>query len=111
MKLFNRFIISLTIFAALIILGANVYRYVEEWSILDSYYFTVVTVTTIGYGDFVPKTPIGKIFTIFYSFLGIVMVFYFISLTGRYMFSKHLRDKLRDAGRLTGQRGIRRVKE
>ena len=110
MKLLNRFVISIAIFIVLIIVGANVYHHVEKWSVLDSYYFTVVTVTTIGYGDFSPKTSVGKVFTMFYSFLGMVMLFYFISLTGRYMFSKHLRDRLLSNGRLKGKRGVRRVK-
>ncbi len=111
MKLFNRFVMSVIVFVCLIILGANVYHNVEGWRMLDSYYYTIVTVTTIGYGDFVPKTDTGKIFTMFYSFLGIIMVFWFISLTGRYLFSKHLRERLLGMGRLNGKRGVRKIRK
>jgi len=107
----NRLVVSIIVFIALIIIGASVYHYVEGWSTLDSYYFTIVTVTTIGYGDFSPQSDIGKIFTMVYSFVGMAFLFYFISLTGRYMFSKHLRDRLKSNGRLRGKRGIRRVKK
>jgi len=96
MHLFKRLLISISIFIVVILLGAFVYHKVENWRFLDSVYFTVVTVTTVGYGDFYPQTDTGKIFTIFFSFFGIGMAFYFFSLIGRYLFSRHLRDRLHE---------------
>lgn len=44
--------------------GATVFfRYVEGWSWIDSYFFTVVTLSTVGYGNLVPVTAVGKIAT------------------------------------------------
>lgn len=103
-------LIPILIFMAVILIGANVYHYVEKWNYIDSFYFTVVTVTTIGYGDFAPKTDTGKIFTMFFAFAGIGMVFYFISLIGRYMFRKQLRERLKADGRIKNERGIHRIK-
>ena len=51
--------------------GTIFYHIVEHLSWLDAIYFSVVTLATVGYGDIVPKTPIGKIFTIFYILTGI----------------------------------------
>ena len=34
-------------------------------------YFCVVTMSTVGYGDFSPETALGKVYTIFYLFIGI----------------------------------------
>ena len=45
-----------------IALGTVVYHYIEGWSWLGSLYFSVITLTTIGYGDFSPQTDLGKIF-------------------------------------------------
>jgi len=62
-----------------LLIGALFYHKAEGWSWLDSFYFTVVTLTTIGYGDLAPKTPAGKIFTMFYILLGLGVLAVFIS--------------------------------
>jgi voltage-gated potassium channel len=56
---------------ALIAFATVFYRLVEGWSLLDSLYFSVVTIATVGFGDFAPRTALGKIFTIGYIFAGI----------------------------------------
>ena len=77
-------------------MGAFFYSYAEGWNYLDSLYFTVVTVTTIGYGDFAPQTNIGKIFTMFFPFIGIAMAFYFFSIVGKYIYKKTFESKLKE---------------
>ena len=47
------------------------FRHVEGWAWIDAAYFSTVTLATVGYGDFVPVTNAGKIFTILYTMLGI----------------------------------------
>lgn len=48
----------------------------------DAYYFTVITLTTIGYGDFSPTTPLTKFFTTLYVFAGLGIITGFIGLVG-----------------------------
>jgi voltage-gated potassium channel Kch len=55
----------------LVVSGMFFYSTVEGWSLIDSLYFSVVTLATVGYGDLAPKTTAGKLFTIFYLFVGI----------------------------------------
>lgn len=55
----------------LIIIATVFYCVVEGWSLLDSAFFSVVTIATVGYGDIVPQTALGKIFTMCYIFAGI----------------------------------------
>lgn len=56
-----------------IILGAVFYHEIEKWNWLDSYYFVIVTLATVGYGDIAPKTDPGKIFTIFFIIFGVAI--------------------------------------
>ena len=49
---------------------------------LDAVWWTVATVTTVGYGDVVPVTDVGKIAAIFYMFFGIGILALFISILG-----------------------------
>jgi voltage-gated potassium channel Kch len=55
----------------LLTLATIFYHVVEGWSVIDSVYFAVVTGLTIGYGDFVPRYSISKVFTIFYALLAV----------------------------------------
>lgn len=64
----------LTLFATLMVLiasGTVYFRLVEGWTWLDSYFFTVVTLSTVGYGNLVPATAAGKIGTTVFILLGL----------------------------------------
>ena len=63
----------------ILLMGMFAYHYLEGWSYVDSLYFSIITLTTIGYGDFSPQTTQGKLFTIFYIILGVGMILSFIN--------------------------------
>ncbi len=48
---------------------------------IDSFYMTVQTVTTVGYGDLAPRTPGGKLFVAFFMLAGVGAVAYILSST------------------------------
>lgn len=54
----------------MIVLGSVAFRFFEGWTWLESIYMSAETVTTVGYGDFPPKTSAGRIFAIFFMLLG-----------------------------------------
>jgi len=60
--------------------GTIFYHLVEKLSWLNSYYFSVVTLSTVGYGDITPHTDAGKIFTTFYIFTGVGILTTFFSV-------------------------------
>lgn len=57
-----------------IVVGSVFYHYVEDFSWVDAYYFTIGTMFTVGYGDFAPVTELGKIFTTFYMVVGVGII-------------------------------------
>jgi len=62
-----------------ICIGMVVYHFLEGWSWLDSLYFSFITLTTVGFGDFAPQTDGGKIFTILYIVVGIGIILSFVN--------------------------------
>lgn len=59
---------------AVIGIGTVFYHVTENLSFVDALYFSTITLTTIGYGDIVPTTDFGKIFTVFYVLIGIALI-------------------------------------
>jgi voltage-gated potassium channel Kch len=58
--------------------GTVVYRILEGWSWVDSFYFSTVAVTTVGFGDLTPSTDASKLFTVAYILSGISIVATFL---------------------------------
>ncbi|WP_428925247.1 potassium channel family protein [Marinibacterium sp. SX1] len=56
---------------AVIFVGTIFFRTVEGWSWVDAYFFTVVTISTVGYGDPTPVTDLGKIGSTILIFVGL----------------------------------------
>jgi voltage-gated potassium channel len=75
----------------LIVIDAALYHWLEGWGWLDSIYFVVITLTTIGYGDFSPTTPLTKLITIFFGLNGVIMLLMLFDVV-RTLRGWHLRD-------------------
>ena len=62
--------------AALIVLGTAGYHWLEEWTVLDALYMTVITLGTVGFKEVHNLDPVGKMFTIVLIVFGVSMVFW-----------------------------------
>ena len=57
-----------------ILVGVIAMMYLEGWGVIDSIYFSVVSLTTVGYGDLTPETQGGRLFVVFYLIVGIAII-------------------------------------
>ena len=63
--------VLLSLAITVVTVGTVVFHLLEKWSWIDSFYFTIITLATIGYGDLVPTTPVGKLVTVIFVIVGV----------------------------------------
>jgi len=97
-----RLLVSLT--ASLLLVGTWVFHKVEGWSYLDSFYFSAISAATVGYGDFAPKTPAGKLLAVFYVFCGIGLLVVLLTRFAEALIQSAREDQERLHGHLSRAR-------
>ncbi|MDJ0753593.1 MAG: NAD-binding protein [Ardenticatenaceae bacterium] len=80
-------------FLFLIAVGTVVYAILEDWTLFDSLYATIITITTVGYGDLSPQTRSGRIFAIFFTLVAIGLAGYAISSAAAVLFESQQRNR------------------
>jgi voltage-gated potassium channel len=56
---------------AVLVFGTAFYWREEHWTLIQALYFSVATVTTVGYGDLHPTTELARLVTVFYILVGV----------------------------------------
>ena len=79
------------VFLIILFFTVLMYYYGPSYGIFDDFYFVVVTLTTVGYGDVTPHTFSEKVITVFLIIIG---VFVFSTITAA--ISSYLTDRLLD---------------
>jgi hypothetical protein len=90
----------LLLVASLLIVGTLFYTAVEGWSVVDAIYFSTMALATVGFGDVVPVTTAGKIFTVAYVLVGIgILVSFFTVLSKKTLDLQAERVRARQSAR------------
>ena len=74
----------------LLILGTIVLSIVEGWSLLDSFYMTLITITTVGFGEVHPLSEKGRFITMLILMGGVTTISIGVSIIARYVVEKEL---------------------
>ncbi len=74
--------IPIILLVLLYVVSVVYFHFVEGWAYLDAAYFTTSTISTVGYGDFIPVTDHGKIGAILLTFGGVGLAIYVITHLG-----------------------------
>ncbi len=90
----GRFKNAFILIALIVVLGTMGFHAIEGWNLLDATYVTVTTISTVGYGDFHPRTTEGKVFTIVLVFFGVGAMLYTVSLAAQTFVEGTMRELL-----------------
>ena len=86
--------ITLVVLLTIFIIGTFGFHFIEGWSFVDSFYTTIITLATVGYGDFTPRTAEGKMFAVFVIIFGVGTMLYSFGLISETVIEVRLRRLL-----------------
>ncbi|MFA6963766.1 MAG: potassium channel family protein [Patescibacteria group bacterium] len=78
------------VLAILFLSGTWFYHHTEGWSNVDAFYFTVMTITTVGFGDLVPTHDFSKIMTAVFSLISIPLVIFCFGVLAKGYFESRI---------------------
>jgi voltage-gated potassium channel len=90
----NKLKIALIVLLYIFIIGTFGFHYIEGWGFVDSFYTTIATLSTVGYGDFSPETTAGKFFAVFIIIFGVGTMLYSFGLVSETVMEGRLRNLL-----------------
>ena len=96
----STWLIHISLFFLYYLVGVCAYQYYEGWSFTNAVYFVTQTYTTVGYGDLTPKQKSARLFTTFFIYIGILLVFSLLT-EGAVELILYLRSKYRNPKKLT----------
>ena len=85
----SKITVALLLLLAVFMAGVVGFRFFSDYSWIDAFYMTVITITTVGYGEVMPLSPSEKVFVSLLIISSIFIVGYAISVTTEYILSKN----------------------
>lgn len=96
-KILNRPFLAITILlGAMVSIGTAGYMLIEGWPMLDSLYMTMITLSTIGYGEVRSLSPGGRLFTIGLIVIGVLTASYAITAIVDLFTSQDFLEQIRE---------------
>ena len=85
---------ALIMLGLVLLIGTAGYVVIEGWQILDAIYMTVITITTVGYGEVRAVSPTGRVFTIALICMGMGIIAYTLGMVAQVMVELQVRSIL-----------------
>jgi voltage-gated potassium channel len=95
LSLRRRLLLVLLVIGAILVVGTAWYASVEQWSLVDSLYMTVITLSTVGFGELRPLSSASRLFTIALIVVGVGTVAYGLGSFGEYLVTRGVVERLR----------------
>ncbi len=76
----KKILIGGLILIIILVYGTSGYMFIEHMNLTDAIYMTVISITTVGFSEVIPLSPVGKYFTVILIFGGVGFFLYMVSL-------------------------------
>ncbi len=100
-------LISIALSLIIFTIGTIGYMLIEGWDLVDSIYMTIITITTVGFGEVHIMSKLGRVFTIGLVFSGVSFFLYVASSMVQFMVEGRIREIM---GRRTLNKKIKHLK-
>ena len=90
----KKLVFPILIFLVLLLSGIFGYMWIEGWDLLDSLYMTIITISTVGYGEVHEIGPGGRVFTVLLIIFGVSIITYMVSLVVETLIAGEIRSVL-----------------
>jgi voltage-gated potassium channel len=90
----RRFALAVSLVAVMTVVGAVGYILIEHMSVLDAFYMSVITISTVGFQEVKPLSPAGRLFTIGLIVTGVGSAIYLFTVIGELVVEGSLREFL-----------------
>ena len=88
----KRFLLIAAFLTVILFVGAFGFMYIEGWTFFDSFYMSLMTLTTVGYGEVHPLSLHGRFFASFLMIIGVTAVFASIAVLGETLLRLEMTD-------------------
>lgn len=88
----SRFVLALALTAFSLVIGVGGFMWLEGYTLPEAFYMTVITVSTVGFGEIKPFSEVGRLFVSFYILFNLLMLAYLLSVLTTYIFDGGLRN-------------------
>jgi voltage-gated potassium channel len=92
----SKIYVAVLLLLAVFVAGVFGYKFISDYTWIDAFYMTVITITTVGFGEVVPLDDVDKLFTSVLILSSIFILAYAISVITEYMLSKNNIGNLRE---------------
>lgn len=88
----RQFVLSLFFILFVIFSGTMGYSTIEGWSLFNSLYMTIITITTVGFGEIFPLSGGGRVFTMFLILFGVGTILYTFNNAARIVIEGEIQE-------------------
>lgn len=88
----NQLILAFGLFLLGGTIGVSGFYFIEGYTLIEAFYMTIITVSTVGFAEVKPLSEVGKIFVSFFIIFNLGSFTFFITIFSRYVFEGEFKE-------------------